>query len=53
MHYEFEPLKAFSLLDTRRVGQVDAMDIVQFLRDRSVVADFKDGSQIVEEYDAD
>ncbi len=53
MHYEFCPSKAFSLLDVRRIGRVDAHDLVQFLREHYVAADLEDARAIVREYDAD
>ena len=52
MHYDFEPLKAFDLLDSRKIGRVDAHDLLQFLRDNFVVADLQDGMDIVREFDA-
>jgi hypothetical protein len=38
-HPEFEPYKAFCLLDTRAAGKIDAYDIVDFLRKNYVSAD--------------
>lgn len=52
MHYEFEPTKAFNLLDSRKIGYVDAHDITQFLKAHYVSAEFEDAQKIVTEYDA-
>ena len=51
-HPEFDPYKAFCLLDTRAAGKIDAYDIVDFLRKNYVSADLKDGQDIIREYDS-
>lgn len=52
MNSDFEPYKAFCHLDTRRVGRVDAHDIVDFLRKHYVSLDLSEAQDIVREYNA-
>lgn len=51
-HCEFEPFKAFSLIDASGNGKIDSYEIVDFLKKHFVSADLEDARAIIREYDA-
>jgi hypothetical protein len=52
MHFDFCPLKAFALVDSRKVNQIDAYDIVNFLRVNFINSELADGWALIREFDS-
>jgi Ca2+-binding EF-hand superfamily protein len=52
MNSDFEPFKAFCHVDSRRIGRVDAHDLVDLLRRHYVAADLSEANDIIKEYNA-
>ena len=52
MHYDFEPMKAFNLLDVDRSGEISPVEIVNFLRKNHVSVDMQDAEDLIFDYDA-
>ena len=53
MHPDFEPMKAFQLVDEQKKGALDSAAIVAYLQKHHVKAEDADGDDIVQEYDGD
>lgn len=49
---DFDPKKAFELLDTSRCGHIDPVNIVEFLVRHYVQVDLNDAAEIIREFDA-
>jgi hypothetical protein len=52
MHFDFCPLKAFALVDSRKVNKIDAYDIVNFLRVNFINSELADGWALIREFDS-
>ena len=51
MQFDFCPLKAFALVDSRKMNQIDAYDIVNVLRLNFIISELADGLAIIREFD--
>jgi len=52
MHYEFQPDKAFELIDVDKDGEISADEIAAFLRQNNVDCTLADADNLVYDYDS-
>ena len=52
MHYDFEPSKAFGLIDVDNDGSINAEEVVTFLHKHNSVVDLKEVKDVIYDYDS-
>jgi Ca2+-binding EF-hand superfamily protein len=52
MNPDFEPQKAFRLIDSRGVDTIDKYDLTNFIRSQHVNCQLEEGMQIILEFDS-